>query len=99
MELEDRRALGAERALVVRTARVAFDVDDLAVDGVDQRGAADRAVGTDARRGLGSFNAEFLGASDSRARFTPEPTRPLSAVPVPAAKEKRRKSRRETSMA
>ena len=43
VQLVDGRALGAEGALVVRAARIALDVDDLAVDGVDERGAADRA--------------------------------------------------------
>src|SRR5439155_23088948 len=43
VELVDRGAFGAEGPLVVGAARVAFDVDDLAVDGVDEGGAPDRA--------------------------------------------------------
>ena len=57
VQLEDRRALRAERSLVVRAARIAFDVDDLAVDRVHERGAADGAVGTEARRDLGVFDS------------------------------------------
>ena len=41
-------ALGAERALVDRAARIALDVDGLAVLRVDQLAAADRAIGADA---------------------------------------------------
>src|SRR6185295_4311466 len=68
VELKDRRALRAERALVVGTSRVAFDVHDLAVDSAHQGGTADGAVGTETRGGFGSFNAEFLGMSDSRSQ-------------------------------
>ena len=71
VELKDRRALGAERSLIVRTARIAFDVDDLAVDGVDERAAADRAIGTDARRDLGIFDSELLGPRHNRAEIDP----------------------------
>src|SRR2546427_6426704 len=42
VELVDRSALGAEGALVVRAARIAFDVHDLAVDRVDQGQRQDR---------------------------------------------------------
>ena len=69
VELKDRRALGAERPFVVRAARVALDVDDLAVDGVDERAAADRAVGTDARRDLGIFDPELLSSGDNRSEI------------------------------
>src|SRR2546422_8890140 len=58
MELVNRRALGAEGALVVRAARVAFDVDDLAVDRVDQGRASDRAERANARRRLGVLDAQ-----------------------------------------
>src|SRR5262249_37012896 len=61
VQLEDGRALGAEGPLVVRAARIAFDVDDLAVDGVNQRGAPDRAIRTDARRDLGVLDSKLLG--------------------------------------
>src|SRR3954462_15516804 len=44
-ELARRRALRAQRALVDRRARVALDVDELAVARVDDLPAADRAVG------------------------------------------------------
>src|SRR5258707_11053326 len=46
------------RSLVVRAARIAFDVDDLAVDRVDQRRASDRAKRANARRRLGVLDAQ-----------------------------------------
>ena len=45
----------------MRTARIAFDVDDLAVDGVNQGGASDRTIRTDARRDLGVLDSKLLG--------------------------------------
>ncbi len=48
VKLKDRGAFRTEGSLIVGTARVALDVDDLAVDGADQGGAADRTVGTEA---------------------------------------------------
>ena len=65
VELKDRCALGAERPLVVWAARIALDVDDLAIDGMDQGAAAHRAIGADARRHLGIFDSELLGSRDS----------------------------------
>src|SRR5690242_10008907 len=51
---------------------------------------------------LGVVFAPLMRSSWARAtvglRFTPEPIRPLSAVPVPAATPRRRKSRREISI-
>jgi len=41
VELENRRALRTETSLVVRAAGIAFNVDDLAVDCVDERRATD----------------------------------------------------------
>ena len=82
VQLEDRRALGAEAPLIVRTARIALDVDDLAVDGVDERAAADRAVGTDARRDLRPLDPELLRPRNNRAEIDPgtdEPAKRRSA--------------------
>src|SRR2546430_15181776 len=67
VELIDRRALGAEGALVVRAARVAFDVDDLAVDRVDQGRASDRAEWANARRRLGVLDAQLLRPRDRKS--------------------------------
>src|SRR5207247_10088240 len=61
VELKDRRALGTQSPLVVRATRVAFDIDDLPVDGVDQGATPHRAIGTDAGRHLGVFDSELLG--------------------------------------
>jgi hypothetical protein len=44
VELVDPRALGTECPLAVGPASIAFDVDDLAVDGVHERRAPDGAV-------------------------------------------------------
>ena len=60
-ELDGRRALGAEPAQRVRRVRVALDVDDLAVLGVDQLTAADRAVRTDAGEGLRLLDLQRRG--------------------------------------
>ena len=71
------RALGAERALVDRAARVALDVDELAGLGVDELAAADGAVGTEAVRDgraaqprglLRRPGAEWLGLGSRRLR-------------------------------
>src|SRR6266446_8435208 len=51
----------AERALVVRAARIALDVGDLAVDGVHERGAANGAVRADARVRLGVLDPQLGG--------------------------------------
>src|SRR5690606_17172027 len=60
--LECARALGAKGALVDRALRVAFDVDDLPVPGVDQRAAPNGAVGADAPRGVDAVEAGTEGA-------------------------------------
>src|SRR5215218_9751909 len=62
-ELAGGAALRAQRPLVDRRARVALDVDQLAVAGVDDLAAADRAVGADGLRGLqpGDPRAGLLG--------------------------------------
>jgi len=73
VELVDRRALGAEGALVVRAARVAFDVDDLAVDRVDQGRASDRAEWANARRRLGVLDAQLLRPRHGRRERHAEP--------------------------
>src|SRR5262249_35610802 len=46
-QLARRRALRAQRALVDRGARIALDVDELAVARIDELAAADRPVGAD----------------------------------------------------
>ena len=71
VELKDRCALGTERPFVMRAARIAFDIDDLAVDGVNQRAATDGAVGTDTRRHGGAFDSQFLRPGDHRAKIDP----------------------------
>src|SRR5574341_1012028 len=48
----------------VRAPRVALDVDDFPVDGVDDGGATHRAVGTHTGCGFGFFDAKILGAGD-----------------------------------
>ena len=64
VELEGGGALGAQRPLVVRTSGIAFDVDDLPVDSVDERGAADGAEGADAGRHLRIFDSQRLRLND-----------------------------------
>ena len=49
----------------MRAARIAFDVDDLAIDGVNEGATPHRAIGADAGRHLGIFDSELLGSSDS----------------------------------
>ena len=88
VELEDRRALGAERPFVVRAARIALDVDDLAVDGVDERGAADRAVGTDARRDLGVLDAQLLRLRDDRREVDARADQPAKRRAAAAGERK-----------
>jgi hypothetical protein len=66
VELEDRRALGAKGALVVGTARVALDVDDLPIDRMNESAAAHRTIGADAGGDLGVLDTEFLRARDRR---------------------------------
>src|SRR2546426_12289280 len=85
VELVDRRALGAEGALVVRAARVAFDVDDLAVDGVDQGRTSDRAEGTNARRRLGVLDAQLLRPRHGRRERHAEPDEPADRGPRASA--------------
>ena len=68
VQLKDRRALGAESSLIVRAARIAFDIDDLAVDRMNQSAAADGAVRANAWSDLGAFDAQFLGARHGRAQ-------------------------------
>src|SRR5262245_4767143 len=65
MKLEDGGPLGTKGALVVRAARIAFDVDDFPVDGVDERAASDGAIRADAGSRLSSLDAELLGTRDS----------------------------------
>src|SRR5262245_35693606 len=65
MKLEDGGPLGTKGALVVRAARIAFDVDDFPVDGVDERAASDGAIRADAGSRLRSLDAELLGTRDS----------------------------------
>jgi hypothetical protein len=57
MELEDSGALGAEGPFVVRTPGIAFDIDDLPVHRVDERGAAYRTIGAETWRYLGIFDS------------------------------------------
>ena len=66
VELVDRGALGTQAALAVRAALVALDVHDLAVDGMDQGGAADGAIGADARSSLCRLYSELLCSSRRR---------------------------------
>src|SRR5205823_9422368 len=78
VQLVDGGALGAQRALVVRAARITLDVRDLAVHRVDERGAAHRAIGTDARvrfrvldpelRGRGQRGGEIGAETDEAAQ-------------------------------
>jgi len=60
MQLKGRCALGAQTPFVVRAARIAFDVHNLAVDRVDQRRAANRAKRTHARRHFGLGDPQLL---------------------------------------
>jgi len=66
VQLKNRRAFGAKRALVVRAARIAFDVDDLPVDSVNQRGATDGAIRANARGSFGVSDAQLLGLCNYR---------------------------------
>src|SRR6185437_10208582 len=56
VQLIGRRALGAERPLVVRAARITLDIDDLALFHVDQGTASDRAEGADAWHRLAALD-------------------------------------------
>src|SRR5258707_9937234 len=69
------------RSLVVRAARIAFDVDDLAVDRVDQRRASDRAKRANARRRLGVLDAQLLRARRGRGERHAEPDEPADRCP------------------
>ena len=60
MQLKDRRALRAESPLIVRTARIALDVDDLIINCVNESAAPHRAIGADAGGHLGIFDSELL---------------------------------------
>jgi len=60
MQLKGRCALGAQAPFVVRAARIAFDVHNLAVDRVDQRRAANGAERTHARRHFGAGDPQLL---------------------------------------
>jgi len=71
VELEDRRSLRAECALVERTVGIALDVDDLPVDRVYEGGAADGAIRTDARCHLRILDAELLRLGDDRSEWDP----------------------------
>src|SRR5947208_2976536 len=82
MQLEDRRAFWAQGAFIVRAARIALDIDDFVVDSVDQRGATDRAVGTDARRDFCPLDAKLLCPCHYRAEIdagTDQPAKRRSA--------------------
>ena len=69
VQLKDRRALGTEGSFVVWATRVALDIDDLAVDGVDQRAASDGAIGADAGSDLGAFDPQLLCPRNSRSEI------------------------------
>src|SRR5262249_55528736 len=69
VQLEDGGSLGAERALVVRASRVAFDVHDLVIHGVDEGAAPYRAVGTDAGRHFRVLDPKLLGLRDQRTEI------------------------------
>src|SRR3989441_11529482 len=88
VELVDRRALGAEGALVVRAARIAFDVDDLAVDGVDEGRTPDRAERANARRRLGVLDAQLLRPRHGRCQRHAEPDEPADRGPRSSAGRK-----------
>jgi LmbE family N-acetylglucosaminyl deacetylase len=55
----------------VRATGIAFDVHNLAVDGVDELGASDGAEWTHARRYLGLGNPEFLGLRNDGREVDP----------------------------
>ena len=96
VQLKNRRAFGAEGALVHGAAHVAFDVDDLAIYRVHQVPQPTAQYG----HTLGNALARVMRASTARAtagrRSAPRPTRPPSAVPALA--DILKKSRREISM-
>ena len=71
VKLKDSRTLWAEGSLIVRATRIAFDVDDLAVDGVDESAAADGAVRTNARRDLRPLDPELLSSGNNRFEIDP----------------------------
>src|SRR4029453_4798673 len=60
VELIDGRPLGAQGALVMGAAWIAFDVDDLSLDGMNERPAPHRAVRADARGDLGLLDPQLL---------------------------------------
>src|SRR6266851_5427864 len=62
MQLVDGSPLRTERAFIVWTARIAFDIDDCAIDRMHERGASHGAVGADTRGHFGVLNAQVLGA-------------------------------------
>ena len=64
VQLKNRRPFWAQSALAVGTAVVAFDIDDLTVDRVNQGRAADRAIGANTWRRLGIPNSKPLRARD-----------------------------------
>ena len=95
VQLKNRRAFGAEGALVHGAAHVAFDVDDLAIYRVHQVPQPTAQYGHTLGN-AGPRNACFHRTSHGRAEIGARPTRPPSAVPALA--DILKKSRREISM-
>lgn len=69
VQLEDGRSLRTECAFIVRAARVAFDVDDLAFDRVDECCATYGAIRANARCNFRVFDPEFLRSGYSRPKI------------------------------
>ena len=65
VELKDSRALRTKRSFVVRTPRVAFDIDDLSVHRMHEGCASDRTVRTKTRRRLRAFDSQLLRSRHS----------------------------------
>src|SRR6266568_2947509 len=65
-KLVARRAFRAQITFVDGRIRIAFDIDDLVVDGVSDHAAADGAIRTDRRNGLGVLDAQGSGVRYGR---------------------------------
>src|SRR5688572_28784231 len=89
VQLEGCRALRAERALVVRAARIPFDIDDLAALHVNQGRAAHRAERADAWHRGAVPDAQFLspgargGEAEPEADDAPERRAGAGATRIP----------------
>src|SRR4029077_2503656 len=76
-------ALGTKRALVDRTVRIAFNIDDLLVAHADNLAAADGTVRADARHFPRLGNLEIAGARRRRPQIHAQAEHPAQREAAP----------------